>query len=156
MCSHISASPQKNVCVASSIPSDQPLADHGINDLVDEVPLITPNAHLQAPAHAFFAIDAIPADSSNLIVSEFHYHPAEPTLPAETNISLDRDDYEFMELMNVANQPIDLTGVSISGITFAFADNTILNAGARLVIVKHQAAFEARYTAKLGSITYGP
>ena len=104
---------------------------------------------------AFFSINAIPAGDTNLIVSEFHYQPAEPTLPAETAISTDRDDYEFMELMNVASQPIDLTGVSITGITFAFADNTILAAGGRLVIVRDQAAFEARYAAKLGGITYG-
>ena len=95
---------------------------------------------------AFFSIDSVPADATNLVVSEFNYHPAEPTDPAEVAISTDRDDFEFVELMNVAAQTIDLTGVRfVEGIRFDFADNTLIPAGGRLVLVKHRAAFEARY-----------
>ncbi len=95
---------------------------------------------------AFFTIDTVPADATNLVISEFHYHPAEPTLPAETAISMDRDDYEFVEFMNIGPQPIDLTNVSFSdGITYFFPSNTVLQAGARFVIARNTAAFAARY-----------
>jgi len=48
--------------------------------------------------------------------------------------------------MNVDTQTIDLTGVRFTaGITFNFADNTLILPGDRLVIIKNQAAFEARY-----------
>jgi len=103
---------------------------------------------------AFFTIDTVPADASNLIISEFNYHPAEPE-GAEALISSDRDDFEFVELMNVGAQPIDLTGVRFTdGITFDFADNTTIPSGGRLVLVKDRAAFEERYAAVLGNIVF--
>jgi len=95
---------------------------------------------------AFFTPDTVPADASNLVLSEINYHPAEPTSPAELAISTDRDDYEFIELMNVGTQTIDLTNVRFTlGITFNFAENTLIAPGGRLVLVKNKAAFDARY-----------
>lgn len=103
---------------------------------------------------AFFTPDTVPADASNLIIAEFSYHPGEPTTPAEIAVSTDRDDYEFVELMNVGTQTIDLTGVRFTlGITFNFADNTLIPPGDRIVIVKNRAAFEARYGSSI-SIAY--
>lgn len=94
----------------------------------------------------FFSLDTIPADATNLVVSEIHYRPANPTLAAETAISTDRDDYEFIELLNTSNQPINLSGVYFdAGIDFRFAENTVLEGGGRLVLVKDLAAFTARY-----------
>ncbi|MFT6861980.1 MAG: hypothetical protein ACJAVK_000534 [Akkermansiaceae bacterium] len=112
---------------------------------------------------AFFTPDTVPADANNLIISEFSYQPGEPNTPSEIAISTDRDDYEFVELMNVGSQTIDLTGLRFTlGITFNFADNTLLPPGERLVIVKNRAAFEARYgiaiaiaTDVLGGHEYG-
>jgi len=97
---------------------------------------------------AFFTIDTVPADKTNLVISEFHYHPDEPTTPEELAVSSDRDNYEFVELLNTGAQSIDLSGVYFdSGITFDFPDNTILGTGARAVIVRDAAAFAARYGA---------
>ncbi len=112
---------------------------------------------------AFFTPDTVPADASNLLISEFSYQPGEPNTPAEIAVSTDRDDYEFVELMNVGPQTIDLTGVRFTlGITFNFADNTLLPPGERLVIIKNRAAFEARYGTSinitadvLGNTEYG-
>jgi len=102
---------------------------------------------------AYFSIDSVPADASNLVISEFNYNPSDPTAAGEIAISTDKDDYEFIELMNIGLQPIDLTGVRFTqGITFSFADNTIIPAGGRLVVVKHRAAFEERYSSVLGSV----
>jgi len=94
----------------------------------------------------FFAIDTIPASSTNLVISELHYRPAEAQTAAEIAVSSDRDEFEFIELLNVANQPIDLSGVYFDdGISFYFAEHTILEPGGRIVLVENQEAFKARY-----------
>lgn len=99
---------------------------------------------------AFFAPDTIPAGSENLVISEFNYHPAEPVSEAEIAVSTNRDDYEFIELLNVGEQSIDLTGTRFTdGITFYFADHTLLSPGQRLVVVKDPEAFRARYGASI-------
>ncbi|YCM46550.1 lamin tail domain-containing protein [Verrucomicrobiaceae bacterium 227] len=103
---------------------------------------------------AFFTPDTVPASAANLVISEINYHPGEPATAAEILVSTDRDDYEFLELKNVATQSINLTGVRFTlGITFNFADNTILPPGGRIVIVKNRAAFDARYPGLAAGIT---
>ncbi len=83
---------------------------------------------------------------SNLIISEFNYRPHKPSLPEETAISTDRDDFEFIEFSNIGTVALDLTGYYFSnGITFNFPDNTSIPAGDRLLIVRNEAAFTARY-----------
>ena len=102
---------------------------------------------------AFFTPDTVPADASNLVISEINYHPGEPSTPGELTTSTDRDDYEFIELMNVSTSTIDLTNVRFTlGITFAFADNTLIAPGGRLVLVRNKAAFDARYPGLSGTI----
>jgi len=104
------------------------------------------NNEWSALTSTFFTLDTIPADASNLIVSEIHYRPANPTLAVEIAISTDRDDYEFIELLNTANQPINLSGVYFDmGIGFHFAENTVIEGGGRIILVKNRAAFTARY-----------
>jgi hypothetical protein len=96
----------------------------------------------------FFTLDTVPADATNLVISEIHYRPANPTLAEEIAVSTDRDDYEFIELLNATNQPIDLSGVYFDeGIGFHFAENTVIEGGGRIVLVKDLAAFTARYGA---------
>lgn len=94
----------------------------------------------------FFGIDTVPADSTNLVISEIHYRPADATTANELAVTTDRDDFEFIELLNSSGSTIDLSGVYFDdGISFFFADNTLLEAGGRLVLVKDLAAFSARY-----------
>ncbi|MDB4271258.1 lamin tail domain-containing protein, partial [bacterium] len=86
--------------------------------------------------------------AANLTISEIHYHPAEPSAAAEVAISTDRDDFEFIELLNRGAKTIDLTGVYFSeGITFSFADDTLLAPGERMVLVSNASAFAERYGA---------
>ncbi len=95
---------------------------------------------------AFFTINSVPADDTNLVITEIHYHPAEPIKPEEIAITRDRDDFEFLEFMNIAPQALDLTGVRFrAGINFAFPDYTVLPAGQRVLLVRDRAAYEARY-----------
>lgn len=94
----------------------------------------------------FFSLDTVPAAATNLVISEIHYRPADPSSPEELAVSADRDDFEFIELLNTSAQPIDLSGLYFDeGISFFFADNTILQPGSRLVLVKDLEAFTARY-----------
>ena len=95
---------------------------------------------------AFFAIGLVPASSSNLAVSELHYHPADPVLPAELAVSADPDDYEFIELMNIGSSGIDCTGVAFTtGVEFHFPAGYVLPPGKRCIVARNAAAFEARY-----------
>jgi Lamin Tail Domain/Chitobiase/beta-hexosaminidase C-terminal domain len=78
------------------------------------------------------------ASSASLAVSELNYHP------------LLTEDHEFIELVNTSAGTIDLTGVSFTaGITFTFPQGTLLAAGARILVVRNVAAFNAQYGAGL-------
>ncbi|OUV13377.1 MAG: hypothetical protein CBC46_07130 [Verrucomicrobiaceae bacterium TMED86] len=103
---------------------------------------------------AYFSVETEPANATNLVVSEFSYRPAEPVAPNEVAVSTDRDDYEFIELMNIGNKTIDLSGVEFtSGIGFSFAANSLLGVGERVVLVSNAAAFSERYpTVEIGGI----
>ena len=102
---------------------------------------------------AYFMVDSVPASAENLVISGFSYRPQDPSTPAEPAVSVNRDDYEFIELMNIGARSADLTGVSFTnGITFSFADHTVLPAGGRLLVVKSPAAFSQRYGAATGSL----
>jgi len=95
---------------------------------------------------AFFSIGSVPANSSNFRITELHYHPEEPSSENELSISADRDDYEFVEFLNTATSPIDLSNIHFKdGINFTFSENTILNPDQRIVIVRDENAFRARY-----------
>lgn len=104
---------------------------------------------------AFFSIDSVPASADNLVISEFHYRPAEPVDAGEIALSANRDDYEFIELQNIGSNTIDLTGVRFEiGLTYAFPDNTLLAPGARLVLAKRADAFSLRYSGRIPSGIY--
>ncbi len=97
-----------------------------------------------------FLIDAVPANSSNLAVSEIMYGPAALT-PGETNAALvSAQGFEFLELRNAGNQPIDLSGARFTdGIAFEFnsvpAGSRLLQPGESSVLVSDKRAFTIRY-----------
>jgi hypothetical protein len=86
-----------------------------------------------------------PAAAGNLVVSEVMYHPAEPTA-AEGNLGFtDPDSFEYLELMNIGPNPVNLTGVHFSaGIDYEFESGT-LEPGAKLLVVRERAPVLARY-----------
>jgi len=101
-----------------------------------------------APAQAYFLVDTTPANATNLVISELHYRPEDASPAEEAAGFTDRDDFEFLELMNSGSQTLDLTGVRFTnGITFDFttAVPRALEPGERLLIVNNLAAFELRY-----------
>lgn len=89
---------------------------------------------------ASFFVDTVPADSTNLVISEMNYHPLS-----------DEDAVEFLELMNISEQEIDLRGVEfMRGITFNFDQNgtrpiSVLPPGERIIIVGKSEGFSTEY-----------
>ena len=99
---------------------------------------------------ATFISAATPASAANLVVSELHYHPADPT-PTELAAGLnDGNDFEFIELLNISrSQSVDLSGVKLSdAVTFDFGTVAptlrILPPGGRIIIAENLAGFAAR------------
>jgi hypothetical protein len=93
------------------------------------------------------------ADSTNTIISELHYHPADPS-SVEINAGfIDADLFEFVEITNTGENTIDLSSVRFTdGILFGFPNGTTLAAGSRLIAVANQAAIEFRYGAATATI----
>ncbi|WP_442484295.1 CotH kinase family protein [Aeoliella sp. SH292] len=95
------------------------------------------------------AVEAIPASSANLRISELHYNPLDPT-PGELALvpGADNNSFEFIELVNTSASYIDLSGVHFDeGITFDFSTSNvqILAPGEVVLVVNDVAAFAARY-----------
>jgi spore coat protein CotH len=79
-----------------------------------------------------------------LAITEFNYHPHEPT-GNELGVSTNAEDYEFVELQNVGSSSLNLSNVKFTvGISYTFPSQT-LTPGSRILIVKNLAAFTARY-----------
>jgi hypothetical protein len=79
-----------------------------------------------------------------LQVSEIMYH-APSSIPED---GWDRDDLEFIELMNTGSAVISLSGVRFTaGISFDFAGSSVtqLIPGQYVLVVKNRVAFECRY-----------
>ena len=88
----------------------------------------------------------VPADASNLRITEIHYNPQDPS-----------EDLEFVELQNIGLAPMDLTDVRFAetwrdsdsqGIHFRFP-SSILAPGQTVLVVGNQAAFASHYGAEL-------
>ncbi len=93
------------------------------------------------------------ASTANLAVAELNYNPYDPT-PEELATQLPTDDdfqgadFEFVELLNISDTAVDLTGVRLThGILFDFdaGDVHLLAAGESVVVVHNLDAFKARY-----------
>ncbi|MCH1509726.1 MAG: CotH kinase family protein, partial [Akkermansiaceae bacterium] len=109
------------------------------------------------PVDATFLLNTIPADATNLVISEIMYRPADATSSEVLAGVSDRDEFEFIELLNInSTETLHLTGVKFvevdllgdrQGIEFDFADADIrfLAPGERLVVVESRDAFVLRY-----------
>ncbi|MBE3070043.1 MAG: lamin tail domain-containing protein, partial [Planctomycetes bacterium] len=100
---------------------------------------------------ATFVLDNAP----DLRVTEIMYHPAPPTTAEAALGFTDEDAFEFLELRNVGDTVMDLSGFRFgAGIDFAFPAMT-LAPGAYALVVADQAAFEARYGTALAPLIVG-
>ena len=89
------------------------------------------------------------AHRGDLAVTEINYNPAPPTAEElSLDSTLNNDDFEFVELRNVANEKISISQLVFdAGIEFVFADGTLrsLAPNESMLLVRNQKAFEMRY-----------
>ena len=89
-----------------------------------------------------------------LRITEINYSPHAANLaPGVTEEAAERDQFEFIELTNIGDQPVDLAGVQFArsnvqgdtqGISFTFAQQQ-LAPGGHVVVVRDRESFESRY-----------
>ncbi|MEM7230945.1 MAG: CotH kinase family protein [Planctomycetota bacterium] len=89
---------------------------------------------------AGFVTDPLP-----VVVTEIHYHPLdadEEDAPTSSGSS-----YEFLEIMNIGDEPVDLSGMTHGNtrIRFTVEEGTMLASGEVACIVKNEAAFRWRH-----------
>ncbi len=109
-------------------------------------------SHWSAPSEFVAGAAQQPGDPG-LRISEIHYHPGEPTAAEILAGFDDADDFEFLELVNVTGNPIELSAVELrrtandQGITFSFDNSPIrqLLPDQSVVIVEDTDAFQFRY-----------
>lgn len=100
------------------------------------------------PLTHFYSIAPSPV-AGDLLVSELHYHPADPT-PDELSVdsTFKASDFEFIELLNNSEQSLNLTGLAVAGeVRFSFLTDTdkTLDPGERFLLVRNARAFATRY-----------
>lgn len=107
------------------------------------------NGIWSALSQAQFYVDAQPAQTDAIIISEIHYNPYDPVPEELANGFADNDDFEFIELHNPGSEKVSLAGVAFTdGISFQFISQEI-EAGDYLVLVRDAAAFSFRYGAEV-------
>jgi hypothetical protein len=95
------------------------------------------------------------AFASALVVSEIMYHAPNPTAAEQAVAAAQSpaqiwtdDDFDYIELRNVSGSPLNLSGLQFTqGFDYTFPPNTVLNAGASVVLVQNPLAFTTRYGA---------
>jgi hypothetical protein len=77
----------------------------------------------------------------SLVFTKIHYNPQETAAFPESDAS------EFIEIKNIGNTTVDLTGVHLSqlGIAYQFPKNKTLTAGQSLILSSNSVVFKARY-----------
>jgi len=80
-----------------------------------------------------------------LRVTEIMYNPPLPTLAEQALGFMDNELFEYIELQNVGDDSVNLEGMRLSdGVAFTFPAMS-LAPGEYVLVVRNQAAFEARY-----------
>ncbi len=93
-----------------------------------------------------------------LRITEINYHPAAPSPPEVAAGFVDKNDFEFIELLNVSDRAFSLEGVRFNdGIEFDFTGSavTALAPGEFVLVVRNSAAFTMRYGSDLSSMIAG-
>ncbi len=88
------------------------------------------------------AVFYTPTDYSAIKITEIMYHPPDTA-------GIDGDEFEFIEIKNTSQQPVDLTGVSFTdGINYSFPEGTIISGGSFLVLCENKDMFYYKYHIK--------
>ncbi|MGK0187810.1 MAG: hypothetical protein ACI9R3_003601 [Verrucomicrobiales bacterium] len=98
------------------------------------------------------------ADNTNLAVSEIMSRPSLPTADEVAAGFAKREEFEFLELLNISDTPVALIGMRFAaGVDFDFNQSPIIlvQSGGRVLLVKNRAAFEFRYGSSLADQIIG-
>jgi hypothetical protein len=77
----------------------------------------------------------------NLRISEIHYHPLDAG-----DVDNDDSEYEFIELKNIGDEILDLSGMYFSrGLTYSFPNDAVLGPDGFIVLASNKSAFFSRY-----------
>ncbi len=101
-------------------------------------------SHWSAPVQ--FVAGEMPTGSllSDLRITELMYNPAEADT-AHSDLAVDSESFEFIELQNIGEETINLYLVSFTnGVDFTFPSIEI-SSGEYVVVVQNRDAFESRY-----------
>lgn len=111
-----------------------------------------------APVTGSFFIEP-EADSSNLAIAEINYHPRESTLKekiaAAPVITTNRDDFEFIELVNTSDSPLNLGGTTFTDGVDLTLDFRVLDPGERVLVVRNEEVFLTRHGDELAPLIAG-
>jgi len=82
-------------------------------------------------------------ETSNLKITEIHYHPLDSIAVGDT---INDNEYEFLELKNIGTAPINLSlAFFTDGITYIFPEGTIIESNNFIVLASNQQEFNSRY-----------
>lgn len=102
-------------------------------------------SHWSKPFEFTCSVATSTALAASCVISEVHYHPR-PATASESRAGFSTKDFEWVEILNRDNVPVDLSGARFTkGIHFTFPDGSRLDAGQRWVIVRNVKAFGLRY-----------
>ena len=94
----------------------------------------------------FSVVSAVAFKIPSFAVTEIHYHPADPSAQEVAEGFVDADEFEFIELRNVAQTNLDVADLTFSaGITISNLNSRIVSPGEEVVFVSNLAAFIYRY-----------
>ncbi len=103
---------------------------------------ITDGDEWSAAADATFLLP----DTLPVLVSELHYHPADPSNEEQLLGHTGSNDFEYLELHNPGSTPLDLSDYQFtSGITLTLPEGSVLPAGTSAVVVGDSSCFIQRH-----------
>jgi hypothetical protein len=113
-------------------------------------------SHWSAPVQFVASAADLSAYSTNLVISEILYDPAEPS-PQEAALGYENNDFEFIELKNTGAAALPLKDLQFTkGVDFVFPD-WVLQPGGYALVVSDPEAFRMRYGTNLPVIgAYAP
>ena len=117
-------------------------------------------SHWSDPAQFVTSADVAPELANSLRISEINYNPYAATAAEKAAGHTSNEDFEFIELINIGDQSIDLTPASLEqietdtgdqGVNFTFAEGNVtsLAPGERVLVVEDVNAFKSRYGSDL-------
>ena len=82
---------------------------------------------------------------SGLIINEIHYNPLDG-FDANTGESINGKNFEFIELLNISQVDIDISGYLFTrGVDYEFPQGTIIQPNEYLVLAEDKSSFKDRY-----------